>query len=240
MDANAISIAARNLRTYMAGRLGINEDNILIGHPGIAADTADANPGSQFVNLFFFRVEHGGYPADAGKTDPFYIRLHCLITAFGNNETGSGGTITVSAGENDLRLIGGVMEHLHAGPILEVKDLTDNTVAQLQIILSPFDTNDINNIWSTQVDTPYRLSVAYELAMAPIPLAEAKDTTKKVAYIGVHAASDMAEPTLTEEGLGIQVQAGYAAKVDVNTDPEAYAPHVMLLNPEGKPVYALL
>lgn len=240
MDANAISIAARNLRTYMAGKLGISEDNILIGHPGIAAATADANPGFQFINIFFYRVEYGGYPPDGLKTDPFYVRLHCLITAMGNNETGSGGTITVSAGENDLRLIGGVMEHLHASPILEVKDLSDQTVAQLQVIISPFDVNDMNNIWSTQVDTPYRLSVAYELALAPIPLATAKDTSKKVARIGVHARPDLVEPELTAAGLGISVQTGYAGKIDVNVNQEAWAPHLMFLNSDQRPVYSLL
>lgn len=240
MQANAISIAARNLRTYMAGKLGISEDNILIGHPGIAATTADANPGFQFINIFFYRVEYGGYPPDGLKTDPFYIRLFCLITALGNNETGSGGTISVSAGENDLRLIGGVMAHLHASPILEVKDLGNETVARLQVIISPFDVNDMNNIWSTQVDTPYRLSVAYELALVPIPLATTKDTSKKVARIGVHARSDLVEPVLTAAGLDIEVQAGYAGKVDINVNREGWAPHLMFLNPASRPVYSLL
>ncbi|MGD8834323.1 MAG: Pvc16 family protein [Desulfobacteraceae bacterium] len=240
MDANAISIAARNLRTYLSDRLDISEDNLLIGHPTIAATTADANPGDQFINLFFFRVEHGGYPADAKSTDPFYIRIYCLVTAFGNNETGDDGTITISAGENDLRLMGGVMAHLHANPVLVIEDLEANTVAHLQVILSPMDINDINNIWSTQVDTPYRLSVIYELALAPIPLATMRDTSKRVARIGVEARSGTVQNPLPGQGLGIEAQTRYAVKMRIQTAQEARAPHLILFNPAQEPVYTLV
>jgi hypothetical protein len=240
MDANAISIAARNLRTYLSNRLGISEDNLLIGHPTIAATTADSNPGDQFINLFFFRVEHGGYPADAKSADPFYIRIYCLVTAFGNNETGNHGTITISAGENDLRLIGGVMAHLHANPVLEIEDPEENTIAQLQVVLSPMDINDINNIWSTQVDTPYRLSVIYELALAPIPLSVRRDTSKRVSRIGVDAQSDLIQRPLPDQGLGIEAKTRYAGKIHIQTAQEAWAPHLILLNAAQKPVYTLV
>jgi hypothetical protein len=241
MQINAISVAARNLRAYMASKLGLSEDNILIGHPSVAAGTAeaDANKG-QFINIFFYRVEYGAYPPNGSKTDPFYVRLFCLITALGNNETGDGGTITVSAGENDLRLIGGVMQHLHASPILEVKGEDDKTVAQLQVVISPLDVNDMHNIWATQGDTPYRLSVAYELALAPIPLATAKDTSKRVARIGVEVKPDLSYPSLSETGLGIKAQPDYAGKITIRTDQETWAPHLILLNPANRPVYSLL
>lgn len=240
MDANAISTAARNLRANLSDGLDISEDNLLIGHPATAAAAADANPGDQFINLFFFRVEHGGYPADAKNTDPFYIRIYCLVTAFGNNETGDDGTITISAGENDLRLIGGVMAHLHANPMLKIEDLEENMVAQLQVVFSPMDINDINNIWSTQVDTPYRLSVIYELALAPIPLATMRDTSKRVARIGAEARPDTVQSPLPEQGLGLEAQTRYAGKIHIQTAQEAWAPHLILLNPAQKPVYTLV
>ena len=239
MEANAISTAARNLRAYLATQLVISEDNLLIGHPTLAATTAEANPGDQFINLFFFRVEHGGYPADAGNSDPFYVRLYCLITAFGNNETGDDGTITISAGENELRMMGGLMAQLHANPVLEIKDLEAHTIAQLQIVLSPLDIKDINNIWSNQVDTPYRLSVIYELALAPIPLATRRDTTKRVARIGVAAVSDVTQRPLDDEGLAIPVPGAHAGRMSVKTDQEAWVPHLILLNPDQQPVYTL-
>lgn len=239
MEANAISTAARNLRAYLATQLVISEDNLLIGHPTLAATTAEANPGDQFINLFFFRVEYGGYPADAGNTDPFYVRLYCLITAFGNNETGEDGTITISAGENELRMMGGVMAHLHANPVLEIQDPDEQTVARLQIVLSPLDIQDINNIWSNQVDTPYRLSVIYELALAPIPLATRRDTAKRVARIGVDAISDVIQRPLDDEGRQITVVTAHAGPMAVNTDQEAWVPHLVLLNPDQQPVYTL-
>ncbi len=240
MEPNAISIAARNLRAYLADRLALSEDNLLIGHPLVAAAIADANPGDQFINLFFFRVAYGGYPPDGSSTEPFYIRIYCLITAFGNNETGDDGTITLSAGENDLRLMGGVMAHLHAEPVLAVQDAQAQTVARLQIVLSPLEISDINNLWSTQADTPYRLSVAYELAMAPIPLAMARDTTKRVAQIGVNAVPEMKQPLLTTQGLEIPARATSVGRVRIDTDQAAWAPHLVLLDADQRPVHALL
>ena len=183
MDATAISLAARALRTRLASSLLLLEGNIFIGHPSVAAKGAEGHTGKQFLNIFFFRIEHGGYPTDATDSDPIYVRLHCLITALGNDE--HNGNNSISAGENDLRLIGGVMAALHQQPTLTIDNLTGDTSATLQAVPMPFTPENINNIWSTQQEASYRPSVAYELALAPVPFTARVDRSPRVAGTGV-------------------------------------------------------
>src|SRR6185503_12269288 len=166
---SSLSIAARALRTHVADAVGLPESQILIGHPSLASKDVGDETNKQFLNLFFYRVEHGAYRADGTADDPSYLRFYCLVTALGTKETVGGGT--VSAGENDLRLVGGVMQGLHENPILMLQDDAAQDVAQLQVVLHALSLDDLNHIWSTQGDTPYRLSVGYELALLPLPLA---------------------------------------------------------------------
>ena len=178
MDPNAISQAARTLRTQLSSSLPLVEGNILIGHPELAAKAADKQNAPHLINLFFFQLEHSGYPADAAKVDPVYVRAHCLVSAFGKNETANNSTI--SAGENDLRLIGGVLAALHEKPLLEISDTTGNVKAMLQIVPEPLSLETINNLWSTQVDVSYRPSVIYELALVPVPFESRTERSPRV------------------------------------------------------------
>jgi len=183
MDATAISLAARALRTRLASSLSLVEGNIFIGLPSVATKGAEGQTGKQFLNVFIFRIEHGGYPTDATNSDPIYVRLHCLITAFGNDE--QNGNNSISAGENDLRLIGGVVAALHEHPTLMIDNPAGDTSAMLQVVPMPFTPENINNIWSTQLEASYRPSVAYELALAPAPFAARVDRSLRVAGTGV-------------------------------------------------------
>ena len=85
--------------------------------------------------------------------------------------------------KNDLRLIGEVMRILHEQPVISVSNGTNGEIAQLQIVPHPLNLDNLNHIWSTQGDTAYRLSVAYEMALAPIPLTEAVERSSLVGEI---------------------------------------------------------
>lgn len=184
MEPTTISIAARALRSRLASLVPLDEGHIYIGHPASASREAEGKVGKQFLNLFFFRIEHSGYPADALSSDPVYVRLHCLVTAYGNDDaSGRGGA---SAGENDLRLIGGAMAALHAQPTLTVENEANEAIAALQIVPIPMSLEDLNHVWSNQGAIAYRPSVAYELALAPIPFSISAGPGPLVGAVGVH------------------------------------------------------
>ncbi len=165
LPVSAISDAANKLRTLLSnGITDLTSAEIRIGHPketlsGMAED-------KHHLNLFYYNVTYDGYPADGLGADPLYVRLFCLITAVGAKSNGS-----VSTGENDLRLIGEVMRVLHVNPVLALDGGTGATVASLEVVPHPLNLDNLNHIWSTQGgDTAYRLSVAYEMALAPVPM----------------------------------------------------------------------
>jgi hypothetical protein len=213
---SSLSIAARALRTHLADATALPEDRILIGHPSAAMKELDTDPTKQFLNLFFYRVEHGAHPADGASQDPFYLRFFCLITALGAKESVNGSTI--SAGENDLRLVGSVMQGLHENPVLVLQDEAPADVAQMQILLHVLSLDDLNHIWSTQGDTPYRLSVGYELALLPLPLARPAARGPRIGSLGIDV-----HPDATRE-LAPQVPA-----VHVDVSRADWVPHICWL-----------
>lgn len=154
---------------------------VMIGSPASAAPaTADA---SHRVNLFFYRIEPAGFFSCDTPGDPWWVRLHCLVTGFGIDEE------QVSAGENDLRLLGEVMRLFHETPVLSSLTVDDETF-RLQVVLLPLGADDLNHIWSTQGDLVFRPSIAYEMALAPVLPRERRTESPLVGRIGseLHAA----------------------------------------------------
>ena len=140
LPASSLSRAAYGLRELLMTHIDEVDviDRIKIGHPGdTIKDLEDFD--ENCLNLFFYDVNHDGYPSDGTSENPFYVRLHCLITAIGHKskepeEAGSSSERDVSSGENELRLIGEVMRILHEQPVLAVDDDDHNEIAQLQIV----------------------------------------------------------------------------------------------------------
>ncbi|MFL6621177.1 MAG: Pvc16 family protein [Sulfurifustis sp.] len=234
---SALSVAARALRTHLAGAVGLPESQILIGHPNQAVKDVEGEANKQFLNLFLYRIDYGAAPADGEADDPFFLRVYCLITALGTKETS--GTTTISAGENDLRLVGGVMKRLHERPILMLQNDAAQDVAQLQVVLHALTLDDINHIWSTQGDTPYRLSVGYELALVPLPLAEFVDRAPRVGSIGVDAQSGIGYQPLPVEGFAAGAAAPQVPAVFVDSSRPDWTPHICWFAPNGTLQYSL-
>jgi hypothetical protein len=176
IDQSAISVAVNVLRahltTYWPELAGSTQNplQIVIGHPAAAAKQADQSDGTQSVNIFVYRIDHGGYPSKRAKNDQLYVKLHCLLTAFAKQEN------SVSAGEMDLRIIGRIIMGLNENPILSLPEdataASQNTIARLQIVPEQISVDEMNKIWSTQSETSYRPSVGYELTLIPIPIKE--------------------------------------------------------------------
>ncbi len=192
MEPTAISLAARALRSRLAAALAIVEGNIFIGQPTEAnkAATGDA----PFLNIFVFQIDLSGYPADAASEDPVYARLYCLITAFAGADTNETGQVLVSAGENDLRMIGSVAAALHRQPHLTIDDPSGEISAQLQISPMPMSLDNLNNLWSTQLEASYRPSVAYELSFVPVPFSEKLERSALVQTTEVDVQPRAGEP----------------------------------------------
>jgi photosystem II stability/assembly factor-like uncharacterized protein len=221
LPVSAMSDAANKLRNLLLDRIDDLDDvnRIRIGHPKSTFE--DMKKEMNHLNLFFYNVSYDGYPADGLSEDPFYVRLHCLITAVGAKKEGS-----PSAGENDLRLIGEVMRVLHEQPVISVDGGNNSEIAQLQIVPHPLNLDNLNHIWSTQGDTAYRLSVAYEMALAPIPLAEAVERSSLVGDIGTSAQPDLDQEPLPAGGFGIPVSGPSVPETRVDTSRSNWTPHV--------------
>lgn len=222
LPVSAISDAANKLRILLSSSIdALSAAEIRIGHPKetFAGMPTDKN----HLNLFFYNINYDGYPADGLSSNPFYVRLHCLITAVGAKANGA-----TSAGENDLRLIGEVMRVLHEQPVVSLDGGTASKVARLEIVPHPLNLDNLNHIWSTQGDTAYRLSVAYEMALAPIPLAREAESSPKAGDFSALSWGDKTRSSGNEkEGL-VSGRPGVTF-LEVDTGGDDWVPHISLV-----------
>lgn len=231
LPASSLSRAAHGLRDLLMKRIEEFDDidRIKIGHPGdTIKDLEDLN--ENCLNLFFYDVNYDGYPSDGTSENPFYVRLHCLITAVGHKsqepeEAGSNNQRDVSKGENELRLIGEVMRILHEQSVLSVDDDDHHEIAQLQVIPYTMNLDSLNHIWSTQSDTSYRLSVAYEMALAPVPHTLPSDISPLVGDSRMVSWGTMTRPPAKEKDGAISLKPA-VEYLEIDTSGEEWMPHI--------------
>ncbi len=175
-DPSILSEIALQLGDAMNTGLS-GKPQVRIGPPSEAKSGNSAQ--EPLINLFLYRFEPSGFYPEATVGDPLHMRIHCLVTAYGSQQTtsnGSGSETIIGAGEVDLRLLGAVVQHFHESPVRDIIFRRTNPVTTqeeeirttLQIVLQPLSSEEINQIWSTQGSAAYRASLAYELALAPI------------------------------------------------------------------------
>lgn len=138
--------------------------DVTIDTPSAAVRSKQESDGNSVLNLFFFRIEPGAPPTDAGAGSRWYVRALCIVTAFSTADPSA----HISDGEVDLRILGEVLRYFHEHPVLVMSADHDNIDAQLQIVFCALSSEEINQIWSTQGDVPYRPSLLYEIALLPI------------------------------------------------------------------------
>ncbi|HEV8579147.1 MAG TPA: DUF4255 domain-containing protein [Thermoanaerobaculia bacterium] len=162
LPASSLSQVCRSIADFVSNRLEAAQRNIQvrIGSPASAAPAQ--NDTDHRVNLFFYRIEPNGFGPAAAPDETWLLRLSCLVTTFGVEED------QISAGENDLRLLGGVLSAFHERPILDPVAINGTTVRP-QVVFQPLGMEDINHLWATQGEVAYRPSVAYEMALVPVP-----------------------------------------------------------------------
>jgi len=232
LPASSLSKAAYGLRNLLLDNIDEfdNIENIMIGHPG---DTLKVLEGLEenAINLFFYDLNYDGYPVDVSYDNPFYVRLNCLVTAIGYESSEPEGAVSrdVSKGENELRLIGEVMRILHEHPILTVEDNDENEVAQLQVVPHTINLDNLNHIWSTQSETSYRLSIAYEMALAPIPNNLPVQSSPLVTRPGMLAWGDT-NRTEDKQTQGMFSITPLVEFLETDTTIDNWVPHICLFD----------
>jgi len=228
LPPSTLSQVCRSVADFLSA--GLDAANLSIrvtlGSPAEAAPKEGES--EHKVNLFFYRIEPYGFDADAAPDQVGWIRLHCLITAFGVLED------QVSVGENDLRLLGEVIRLFHENPVLDPVQVNGETVG-LQVVLQPLGADDINHLWSTQGDVAYRTSVAYEMAVTPVVPRRRGVGSPLVGSVGYEVRRGIDRAGRPFGGVTF---APPAQRVTVGTSVESWAPHICLVR-EGSCAYAL-
>ncbi len=164
MDASNLSRAIIAFRDHMiqAAPEGVLDHvDMFIGHPAQVAELINAANNELNLVLFIYHIEHAGYPVHAKSDETSFVKMHCLLTAMTKLSQGS-------TGEMDLKLLGHVMETLHRNPLVSVRDDQGAIITQLQVVPTQTSMEDLARIFSTQFETSYRVSIAYELSMVPV------------------------------------------------------------------------
>lgn len=196
---------------------GCSNFSVLVGSPAEAAKT---DTGKHRANLFFYRVTTGGFGPGPASDEPWRIRLHCLITAFGVKDD------KIPEGENDLRMLGLVMSIFHENPVLDTTDVgVEDT--NLQVVFEALSSDDINHVWSTQGDVVYRPSVAYEMALVPIMPGTLAVAPRLVGSVGIEARG--AADVRHESPSAIAISWPVSAKT-VATGVEGWQPYICFVH----------
>jgi len=187
IPVSSLSQICREVATFLGTELGATALSIrvLLGTP---ADAAKEDNTTQRLNLLFYRFEPSPVQAGLQPGDPWQLSLYCLITPFAVKEG------LVGAGEMDLRLIGEVLRVFHENPILTPVTI-DGQDVRLHAIYHPPDMAEINNLWTTQGgDVPYRPSLTYEFAVAPVVPKTPRVSSPLVGAAGLEVTSAIEKP----------------------------------------------
>jgi|GEM_PF-1585087 len=192
---STLTLAARGLRQHIGDHTDIDDSNVLIGHPAYVEPMEN----QQAISVYFYRVYQTGNPvAVHPKGMPINTIANCLFTALGehmNADTGSEDDIT--SGENDLSILGQVIQCMHKNPILQVVDAEKSEICKVEITPLELSVDEFNKIVPTApAKGGFRPSVAYALALLPLPYEkEAIDETPvQIVSWGVNADLDHAGP----------------------------------------------
>jgi len=204
LGLSSLASVCRQFGQVLSSGLNDVTDNsrveVLIGAPAAAA-TAESDADHR-LNLFFFRFEPAGFFADTLPGERWMLRMHCLLTPFCSDED------SIGAGENDLRVIGDVLRLLHERPVQRLT--VDGEAFDVQAVFCTLGLDQLNQLWSTQGETPYRPSLLYEVSLAPV------------------IPRTPAVPAPRVGSLGLGVRATLAARAGL-PDPATLALHLPLV-----------
>jgi hypothetical protein len=220
LPESPLSQVCRSIAGFLSERLEASQNHIhvMLGSPSDALPRETDT--DHRVNLFFYRMEPSGFGPAADPDEPWRLRLHCLVTSFGVQED------QVSAGENDLRLLGGVLRAFHEKPLLDGVAVNGEDV-RVQVVFQPLSTEEINHLWSTQGEVAYRPSVAYEVALVPVLPREPRLGGPLVGALGFEARAGMASRRAPFTGTAAPPQ---VVRFAVDTEREDWAPGICFVH----------
>ena len=228
-EKSSFQALALDLRSLLCKATGLKESQVIIGSPHEAAKQQEKVPDEDYLSIFFYRIGYSGFPTDAAPADPLYLQAFCLVSALGGRP--SSGTPT--PGESELKLMGAVAGCFHKTPFLKLNN-NGGIKPHVQIIPSQLTLEDINRLWSTQNNIPYRLSLAYEFALLPVPLAARVERSPRVGAVSLDEQLMTSEFVVDTEKRFFSAQVPIV-KVDIQR-PD-WAPHIYLLDDTGNPSY---
>jgi len=162
LSESTLSLAARRLREVLAAHIeGIEPANVRIGTPLQVLDTVDDG---HRLCLFLHRVEFSSGAEDEPEGS---LRARCMVTAFGAEAAEDEGE-RVSAGENDLRLLGAAIRVLRGHPVLSFPDEAE-PVAELHVVPRSTPLPELEHRWSMLGGGAcFRASVDFDLTLVPL------------------------------------------------------------------------
>ena len=221
LPASSLASACRAVADWVGTQMPVDGGNpvrVLVGSP------ADAVPGESDtdhrLNFFFYRVEPSGHSFGLDPGEPWRVRLHCMVTAFAVPED------SISAGENDLRLLGELVRVFHETPILPEVDLSGEGVRP-RVLYHPLSLDELNHLWSTQGDVKMRPSAGYELALVPVVPSERRVPPPLVGALGFESRADVAG---RRAAFGGTAEAPSVPRTEVDTGAEDWAPRICLVD----------
>lgn len=172
VPASSLSVAVQGIADFLDSHFG-EDVEISTDTPQRASERAKAAD-KHVLNLFTYRISPAGLYSAGQADEPFFLRIHALLTPFATNQTDT--TI-----DTDLRLLGHGIRVLASEPVLpqvmpgsgpaDPLDFRNGPHLdyQLQAVLQAPTMEELNHIWTTQGgDLAYRLSAVYEFALIPV------------------------------------------------------------------------
>jgi hypothetical protein len=192
LKPSSLSFACGSVRAFLASRLeGVPADiEVVVGSPGGEQIPGDKNA----LNLFFYRFEPAGFGPLARPDEPWRLRVHCLVSAFGVLFD------SVSAGDNELRMLGEVMRLFHETPILAAEEFLPpgdfpGQTFRVEAIFHPMEEETLGQFWSAHTAAEGRSiapSVAYEFSLVPVVPERRRIDPPLVGALGAETRADRA------------------------------------------------
>lgn len=186
--STAIGMVSESLKTLLEEEMSVTPAT-----PVTLLAPDEPGGGNRRINLFLYKVQENPHLKnkdwEVSRTDPGRIQLpplslnlYYLLTPYAQNDPHTGNT-------NIHEILGEAMRVLYQFPVIPGEHLAPGLTdarEQIKIMLIPLDLDEISKIWST-FNSPYRLSVAYEVAVVQLGPSDAgeQDMPPRIRSIGV-------------------------------------------------------
>lgn len=144
--------------------------SVEIGNPAQFHPFSGGNP---LVTIFVYRISPDNAAIVTAPNTAMAVRIHTLVTVYCEKAQAQG----EAAGSRELRIVSHIARLFHEEPKLgpvKIREavpigalmslVTQDLYVEAQ--LKAPDMEEINHIWTTQGDAPYRTSLVYELVFA--------------------------------------------------------------------------